>query len=103
SPTGLTTDLVVVSQRHFRIPFQTELEKRPQVKQIILYCSTDGGLTWQQAAAVTPSARSFDFTAPEDGDYWFKVSCVDEQGHATDPINFGSSPSLKVRVETQKQ
>jgi hypothetical protein len=45
----------------------------PQPVEVQLHVSEDGGKHWEKAAVVDPSAKSFIFRAPHDGEFWFMV------------------------------
>jgi hypothetical protein len=87
-------------ERTFRIPFQTT-DRR--LREIQLYYSTDQGRTWRHYATATPDQGYFQqFTAPQDGSYWFAVRTVDLQGRVNPPTDDGLRAGLKVLVDTQR-
>jgi hypothetical protein len=88
--------------RTFRIPFQTQPGDR-RLREIQLYYSMDQGRTWRQYATATPDQGYFQqFTAPQDGMYWFAVRTVDLQGRINPPTDDGLRAGLKVLVDTQR-
>ncbi|MBY0524000.1 MAG: hypothetical protein K2R98_11410 [Gemmataceae bacterium] len=87
-------------ERTFRIPFQTQAGER-RLREVQLYTSTDQGRTWRQAATAAPEQGFFNqFTAPQDGTYWFAVRTVDLQNRLNPPTDDGLRAGLKVLVDT---
>jgi hypothetical protein len=82
----------------FQIPFKTDAPQR--LKQIQLYVSTDRGQTWRQASVVTPDRKAFDYTAQQDGVYWFAVRTVDVDNRAYPLTMENVPPGLIVNVDT---
>jgi hypothetical protein len=88
--------------RTFRIPFQAQPGDR-RLREVQLYYSVDQGRTWRHYATATPDQQFFQqFTAPQDGAYWFTVRTVDLQGRVNPPTDDGFRPGLKVLVDTQR-
>lgn len=90
------TDIWPINQRHFEIPIHYDSARRQEIKQLILYASTDQGRTWKVAVA-SPNKESFHFYALTDGTYWFKLVIVDRDGGR----ELGG-PALKVLVDTRE-
>lgn len=99
------TDDVRVSpsrDRTFRIPFQTQPGER-RLREVQLYYTTDQGRTWRHYATANPDQGYFQqFTAPQDGSYWFAVRTVDLQGRANPATDDQLRAGLKVLVDTQR-
>src|ERR1700730_5375652 len=74
-------DAVHLAQRNFQIPLRIEEARRPEIKQVILWASLDGGKSWDQVSTVTPDKDGFNYYAPSDGVYQFKVQVEDQQGN----------------------
>src|SRR6185295_493358 len=51
----------------------------------------------------TPDARGFEFRAERDGQYWFTVRTIEQDGKANPPALDRVRPQLKVFVDTQPQ
>ena len=83
------------------IPIQLKPEKQNEVRELLLFVSTDDGRTWNQEARVTPDKRSFQFLAPQDGRYWFTVCDVDFAGRKTPSDMNQIPPGLIVNVDTK--
>lgn len=99
SPTQ-TAELVPINKRSFKIPILVEPERRPQIKQLILFVSNNQGQTWEQAAVRTPDQDHFAYRAPADGLYWFTVAVVDQQDQQQPADVYKVPPSQKILVDT---
>ncbi|MGL4554768.1 MAG: hypothetical protein ACRC33_26685 [Gemmataceae bacterium] len=87
-----------VSRREFEIPF-TLTPGRP-LSEVILHVSRDGK-TYSAHMTVEATKRHFDYTAPEDGTYYFVVQTKDTFGQLDPPALTGPvTPSLRVAVDT---
>jgi hypothetical protein len=87
-------------ERTFRIPFQTQPNER-RLREVQLMVSTDQGRSWKLTASATPEQGYFQqFTAPQDGLYWFSVRTVDLQGRSYPTTDAELRPGLKVLVDT---
>lgn len=98
--TSLADDAVFSSKARFRIPYQLDAEEiqRLRAAEIQLHVSTDRGLKWRHVDSVPPVEGKFTFEAAQDGEYWFSVRTVGEDGrqHPSGPMAAG----LKVDVDT---
>jgi RNA polymerase sigma factor (sigma-70 family) len=93
-------DVHQVSARAITIPFRVAPQRREELKRLILFCSTDRGETWKQAATAHPDEASFSFLAPDDGLYWFRVSVVARDGTTEPPEPQGTQAAqLKILVK----
>src|SRR6266446_6177582 len=75
-----TPDAVHLNERNFQIPLRIEEARRAEIKQVILWASVDGGKSWDQASTVTPDKEGFNYYAPGDGLYLFKLQVEDQKG-----------------------
>ncbi len=80
----------------FALPASTDPNAQPAEAQ--LFVATGKAANWQLYARQRPQAKSFQFKAPNDGDYWFTVRAVDRNG--TPIPNTPLKPELHVRVDT---
>jgi hypothetical protein len=96
------SDVVPMNTHGFKIPIQVAAGQRDKIKELILFVSTDQGITWQEAAVVRPDQDAFTFHAPADGLYWFNICLVDAQGKRQPPDIYKSAPRSKVLIDTQK-
>jgi hypothetical protein len=100
---ALPADVAPMNTGNFKIPIKLSPDPatRAKIKQLLLFVSTDRGQTWKQHAAAVPDAESFPFDGA-DGEYWFTVCVVNQQGQQ-DPENlYKATPSLKVLIDTLK-
>jgi hypothetical protein len=72
---------VFYSAKQFTIPFSVAATGRQPV-EVQLLLSRDAGSQWETYERSRPEARSFSFTAPEDGGYWFSLRTIDDRGMA---------------------
>lgn len=93
--------LVPSKERVFRIPFQTSQPNDRRLREVQLFVSTDRGVTWRSAATAAPDQGFFQqFTAPQDGLYWFAVRTIDLQGRSYPASDNELRAGLKVLVDT---
>ncbi|HEY5316151.1 MAG TPA: hypothetical protein VIK18_26725, partial [Pirellulales bacterium] len=72
---------IATRQNVFAIPFRVDNNgSGKQAAEVQLHLSVDSGASWQLASRVPPTAGRFKFTAPRDGQYWFMVRTLDQQG-----------------------
>lgn len=87
-------------ERAFRIPFQTQPNER-RLREVQLFVSTTQGQSWKLAASAAPEQGYFQqFTAPQDGLYWFTVRTIDTKGQAFPATDAELKAGLKVLVDT---
>lgn len=97
---GPKSMMIHYKKRSFSIPFNVDPADRERLKLVRLAYSSDYGRTWQPGSQATPDRLSFHFRAPNDGEYWFTVQTVDEQGRVHPPKDAPIEPRLKVVVDT---
>jgi hypothetical protein len=95
------SDVVPINSRSFQIPILIKDGQRDKIKEMVLFSSSDQGVTWNQAAVATPDKDSFTFFAPNDGLYWFNITVVDSKGNR-EPDIYKTPPRQKVLVDTVK-
>jgi hypothetical protein len=94
------SDVNCFNHRNLRIPIGIHPSKRAEIKQLVLYVSSDQGKSWQKEAVVPPENDEFLFYAPADGMYWLKVAIVNKQGKQ-EPEEVGiGPPDQKVLIDT---
>jgi hypothetical protein len=67
-----------INQRHFSIPVGIKAAQRPFIKEILLYQAEPDGIHWRVCGRNPPEKQDFEFHAPDDGVYYFKVNPVDK-------------------------
>lgn len=100
--TGLP-EPIYTSRHAFRIPYQYDPQEiaRLGAQEVRLYVSRDRGQQWQAVQKVNPQAGKFDFQAAGDGEYWFAVQTVAQNGQLH-PGGSVFQPGLIVIVDTIK-
>jgi hypothetical protein len=93
-------DVVPMNSRNFQIPIHVAEGQRSKIKELILFVSSDEGVTWAQVSQAPPDKDAFVFYAPSDGLYWFNICVVDAQGRREPPDIYKSAPRQKVLVDT---
>ncbi len=78
------------------------VERRSDLRQMILYVSSDRGRTWTESAVAPPDKESFPFYAPTDGMYWMKLCAVYRDGTRSPADVSKGEAALKILVDTLK-
>jgi hypothetical protein len=102
SASPAAADVWPINQRNLNIPIRVDPARRQEIKELILFCSSDQGKTWSQIAIASPDQSGFPFYAPADGVYWFSVCVVDQKGNREPPDIYKVPPSQKILVDTLK-
>jgi hypothetical protein len=97
-PPGLPP-LARTKQRTFTIPFRLPKPQDPDAdaaaERVVLQVSKDLGGTWEAAGEAAASATSFNYSAPVDGEYWFRLRAIDRKGRQRG----GAGPDTRVLVD----
>ncbi len=89
---------VRTDSRTITIPFDITAPSDPaamphgHIREVRLFASTDGGLTWRLAASALPQDGAFRYVAPADGTYDFNIAYVDPTGRQQ-PADFSKMPA----------
>jgi hypothetical protein len=96
-------DPIYTSRQAFRIPYQYDPQEiaRLGAREVRLYVSKDRGQQWQAVQTVNPQTGRFDFRATADGEHWFAVQTVAQDGQLH-PGGAVFQPGLIVVVDTTK-
>jgi hypothetical protein len=95
-------DMIYRHERLFEFPVTVESARRAEIRELRLYCSADKGKSWQLANVITPDKGKFTYSAPGDGEYWFRSAVVDKQGKQ-DPENlYKVPPDQKMVIDSLK-
>jgi hypothetical protein len=97
-----SSDVIPMNTRNFKIPVQIGEGQRDKIKELILFASSDQGVTWNEVGVLAPDQDGFKFFAPSDGLYWFNICLVDIQGKRQPPDIYKAPPREKVLVDTLK-
>lgn len=95
-------DIFHTNQRNHAIPVNVPDAVRAEMREFLLYASSDQGRSWQQVGVIPASKTSFAFYAPGDGTYWFQVASVNRQ-NVQDPDDkaiMKAPPHLKMAIDT---
>ncbi len=95
------TDHWATNQRSLSVPIMFK-ERRTEIKELILYVSSDQGKSWTEQAVAPPDKDSFSFFAATDGMYWMKLCIVSRDGKRSPSDIFKGEPALKILVDTLK-
>ena len=85
-----------------RFPINIQAARRPEIRELLLYCSSDKGTSWQTVAKIAPDGTEFIYTAPADGEYWFRSAVVDKQGKQNPENLYKGAPDQKMVIDTLK-
>ncbi|MBX7165513.1 MAG: hypothetical protein K1X74_04105 [Pirellulales bacterium] len=81
----------------FAIPFEPP-PASARALEVQLWQSSDQGTNWSLCSKASPRDGKFNFRAPHDGEFWFLVRTLDDQGNLT-PQSIGK-PEMRVVVDT---
>jgi hypothetical protein len=95
-------DIVYTNQRKHRFPINIKSDRRAEIRELILYSSSDKGKSWQPVAKITPEANEFIFAAPADGEYWFRSAAINRQGKQEPENLYQGPPDQKMVIDTLK-
>jgi hypothetical protein len=84
----------------FIIPFISD-PNEVRIHSVVLFWSEDAGINVHQFAEAGPKDKSFRFTAPRDGCYWFWVQTKFQDGKLLPQQINRQQPGLRVYVDTQ--
>lgn len=96
------SDLFHTNQRQHDIPVNIQESRRADIRELLLYASTNHGKDWQQVGVITPEKAGFPFYATKDGIYWLRVALVTKRGvqEPDDKAIMSGQPDLKMIVDT---
>ena len=96
---GPLPDPIYWKQNLFLIPYQWGSAAEPGAAQAVwLFVSQDHGLTWHKISEAKPHVKSFNYRAEGEGEYWFAIRTLDQQGRAWPAGEY--QPELRVVVDT---
>jgi hypothetical protein len=84
------------NDRHLRIPVTIQEAHRSEIRELLLYASTDQGRSWFQATSTTPQKGEFVYHAGSDGLHWLRVAVVNQQGKQDPDDKAVMSPNAPV-------
>ncbi len=92
---------IYTRQTYFAIPFRvdtTPASTRQEPIHVLLYVSTNQGVSWDLNSQVEPEKGHFLFRAGSDGEYWFILRTAIQGTQLQPPAN--EKPGLRVIVDT---
>lgn len=93
-----------VNSRKFMIPIYIRSNaERDKIDSLILYSSSDKGKSWREVTKTSSEQKSFRFSAPADGTYWFTVQVIRKDGTKEPSFMDNAEPNLKVGVVTRSK
>jgi hypothetical protein len=92
------------NQRNHQIPVNIEASRRAEIRELLLFASTDQGKSWQQIGAILPDKPGFNFFATKDADYWMRVALVTTAGkqEPDERALMKGPPDLRMIIDTIK-
>jgi hypothetical protein len=83
-----------------RLPIEIDSSERAQLRGVVLYMKDGPQGAWTKIDQGTPQQTDFVFRAPRDGEYWFRIVAIDNQGrpHPSDLSNLADSVVVVVDV-----
>jgi hypothetical protein len=100
APPSAPTPKIYHKGRNFRIPFKLNADGRDRIKEVHLLVSEDQGYHWRPVSRTFPDHPTFTFRSARDGEYWFAVQTVTNDGKVTARPDATVEPNLKVVVDT---
>ena len=103
APVQHPADLPAVNywkQNIFFIPYRFvgDVHATNAPSKVELYVSTDQGGSWTMVQSADPHLKGFTYNAPGDGEYWFTLKTLDQQGRSWP--NGPHTAQLRVVVDT---
>jgi hypothetical protein len=97
---GSTVKTIYHKGRNFRIPFNFLPEDRARIKELNLLVSEDQGYHWRAISKTLPDHPTFTFRASHDGEYWFAVQTLRNDGKVAPAPDSRVEPNMIVVVDT---
>jgi hypothetical protein len=100
---GQAEKVYTIRDRNIQIPIVVPPEKRNDLRELLLWVSNNQGRSWDMAALAKPEHSAFVFHAPSDGQYWFKVQAVNQNGTREPADVYAAAVNMKVVINSQQQ
>ena len=94
-------DVVYTNLRTGRIPSVVNPDRAAEIREMQLFMSPDRGRTWNQVDKITPDKDGFSYSTPSDGEYWYHVVVVSQQGKQEPADLYKTPPMMKLVVDTK--
>jgi hypothetical protein len=110
-PGAAPDDVYHFNLREFTIPIDIQQDKQAQVREVVLYASTDMGRSWEVIGRASgekfsrsaPDRKTgFNYQAKSDGMHWFSIAIVYKNG-TQEPADVSKAPpGQKILIDTVK-
>ncbi len=101
APSGLPERIIYTKSSSFDLPIlMKDRATQQRLREVCLYVKAPG-TNWVKQDSAPPAAHKFSYRAPRDGEYWFNLVTIDNQGRATPPDVTSAPPGLRVVVDTR--
>lgn len=74
------SDITYHNQRSLGVPVNFQENRRGEIRELLLFASTDQGRNWQMASRIAPDKNTFAFYANKDGPHWLRVAVINKAG-----------------------
>lgn len=99
-PAGTGANKIYTRRTAFKLPVRIDDRERSRLREVQLYVRNGPGEAWTCKETAPPSQTEFTFRVPQDGEYWFSVVTVDQDGRQTPADVNVEVPGLIVLVDT---
>ncbi len=69
-----------INKQLVHLPIEIDAQHRSQISSLALYAKEGANGAWSLRDKAAPMQTSFTFRAPRDGEYWFRIVAIDNQG-----------------------
>ncbi|HYV37342.1 MAG TPA: hypothetical protein VE988_16660 [Gemmataceae bacterium] len=94
-------DVVFTNRLSGKIPSAIDPQRAAEFKELRLHVSADQGRTWQEVDRITPDKDGFRYSVPSDGQYWYHVVVINQQGRQEPADLYKTPPTMKLVVDTK--
>ena len=77
-------------------------ERRDEIKEMHLYESADRGRSWVLRDKIGKESDGFSYQVPKDGEYWYHVVLINQQGKQEPADIYKAPPLMKLIVDTRR-
>ena len=100
APAGQMPDKIYTKSSSFDLPVLMKDNTQQSLREVNLWVKAPAG-NWVKQDTALPSASKFSYRVQQDGEYWFNLVTVDNQGRMTPPDVTTAPPGLRVVVDTK--
>ncbi len=102
APSGGAMPAKIYTKRTmFRLPFRVDDKERASLREIKLFVKNGPNEPWVCKETASAAQNDFTYHVTDDGEYWFCVVTVDNNGHSTPADINREPPGLIVVVDTK--